>query len=192
MGDQPRLGPAWQHLGDLLIKRRINLDPRYRNRRVFCEEKKIEYRVISDIEGARRSNFSGPMITAIEVAYEIADGAISAVIQDPALTELPERRDVRSAAAVQARTHTPEPSVSFPPGVKPGDLPRWMERLFLYMQDEDPEKGFTLDECKAVQHFVRVVLRQEYDDYSVDAMYNLLGEVRRQRGRNANGKPKAG
>ena len=99
MARQPRVSPAWQNLANLLIQRRVQLNPSYRTRRVFCEEKKIDYRVISDIESARRDNFSGPMIAAIEIAYDIAEGSIEMALKDPNLKELPPRTDARSSAA---------------------------------------------------------------------------------------------
>lgn len=71
---------AGQHLGSQLIRRRIELDPAYRNRRVFTDERGLDYRVVSDIETGRRSNFEGGTITALEVAYSIAPGSIRAAM----------------------------------------------------------------------------------------------------------------
>lgn len=128
MARQPREDPAWQNLARLLTSRRVALDPRYRNRRVFCAEKNLDYRVISDIEGARRDNFSAPMVTAIEVAYEIADGGIRSALADPGLTELP----IRSAPAspVPAMGTVRELAVSVPDWVSLGDLEPWEQHLW--------------------------------------------------------------
>jgi hypothetical protein len=81
MASPPHPDPAWQRLADLLIKRRVDIDVRYRNRRTFCAETDIEYRVISDIEGSRRTNFSRPMISQIENAYRLTPGNIQRILQ---------------------------------------------------------------------------------------------------------------
>ncbi|MGV2384858.1 MAG UNVERIFIED_CONTAM: hypothetical protein LOD86_06255 [Thermobifida fusca] len=126
MTRQP-IDPAWQRLADLLVKRRVSLDPKYKSRRAFCEAKDIDYRVISDLEKARRDNFSPPMITAIEVAYEIADGAIQQALADPAITELPPRR---RTVVVDPLTEPPLP-----------DLEPWERHIWAnpHLSDSDKE-----------------------------------------------------
>jgi hypothetical protein len=81
MASPSRPDPIWKHLGDLLTKRRIDLDHRYANRRTFCTEMNVDYRVISDIEGGRRDNFSRPTIVQIETAYRLARGNIERIVQ---------------------------------------------------------------------------------------------------------------
>lgn len=72
--------PAWQRLGEMLIKRRVDIDARYRNRRIFCADTDTDYRVISDIESARRTNFSQPMISHLETAYRLKAGNIKRMV----------------------------------------------------------------------------------------------------------------
>lgn len=73
--------PAWKRLGDLLIQRRAAIDPRYTKRQTFCDEAEVDYRVVSDIERARRTNFSPPMISALETAYRLTRGNIDRILQ---------------------------------------------------------------------------------------------------------------
>ncbi len=63
---------AWGRLGDALIQRRLDLDlHRYRSRRAFCDDRQIDYRVIFDIENAKRSNFGRATLLDIARAYAI-------------------------------------------------------------------------------------------------------------------------
>ena len=66
----------WQRLGALLIQRRTALDPRYHNRTAFSEATGLNYRVVYDIEEARRANFGTSILAAIEAAYRLEPGAI--------------------------------------------------------------------------------------------------------------------
>ncbi|NRQ38546.1 hypothetical protein HII36_42995 [Nonomuraea sp. NN258] len=75
--DAPTQREAWQRLGTLLRARRAEIDPRYKNRALFCEERGMTPRVISDLEGARRRNFEPETLRLIEIAYELAPGAIT-------------------------------------------------------------------------------------------------------------------
>ncbi|MBF8186366.1 hypothetical protein ITP53_11510 [Nonomuraea sp. K274] len=94
---------AWIRLGELLTARRVEIDPRYTNKRLFAGERGVNYRVISDIEAARRDNFGAPMLRAIEVAYRLERGAIAeAIEQGPAealRVEQPEMRVAEISAA---------------------------------------------------------------------------------------------
>lgn len=72
---------AWQRLGELLKARRAELDPRYVNKRAFCADRGVNYRVVSDIESARRTNFTPEMLRALEVAYRLAPGAIIEAVE---------------------------------------------------------------------------------------------------------------
>ena len=74
MATYPR--EAWQRLGDLLVTRRVELDARYRNRREFAREVQMDYRVIYDIEVARRSNFGTSTLRGLELAYQLPTGAL--------------------------------------------------------------------------------------------------------------------
>jgi hypothetical protein len=72
--------PRWVHLGTLLVRRRVEMNPRFRNRRTFAAERKIEYRYVSDIERAARSNFEAQTIAQFEIAYDLPAGAIERAI----------------------------------------------------------------------------------------------------------------
>jgi hypothetical protein len=71
---------AWRRLADLLIQRRVDIDADYRNRKTFCAERGVDYRVISDLEGARRTNFSRPVVAQIENAYALAAGNLQRIL----------------------------------------------------------------------------------------------------------------
>lgn len=78
-----------QRLGELLIRRRLDLDPRYRNRQVFADERGVEYRIVSDIERARRSNFHAVTIAEIERAYKLPAGAVARYLDGGSLEPQP-------------------------------------------------------------------------------------------------------
>ena len=67
---------TWERLGRLLIQRRTALDPRYNNRQAFATATGLKYRLVYDIEEARRDNFGDTTLTSIEVAYKLDPGAI--------------------------------------------------------------------------------------------------------------------
>jgi hypothetical protein len=96
---------AWTRLGDLLLGRRVQLDVRYRNRRTFAAEVGLDYRVLYDIESARRTNFSDTTKRAIEQAYQLKPGNIDQVLKGGGLdaNELD-----RHAAHPQPPVATPE------------------------------------------------------------------------------------
>jgi len=84
--------PAWKRLGDLLVRRRIELDPRYRNRRLFTSERGAEYRIVNAIERGERSNYEPATLSALEVAYSLAPGAILRAADGAGLQPQPETR----------------------------------------------------------------------------------------------------
>jgi hypothetical protein len=71
---------AWQRLGDLLVARRIELSPRWRNRTRFAEEVGLHWRMLFDIERAKRQSFPAETLMAIEVAYRWQYGSIERVL----------------------------------------------------------------------------------------------------------------
>lgn len=76
----------WQRLGELLVQRRIELAPRYRERTVFAAEHDLDWRLLHDIERGKRETFKPETLAAIEVAYQWQRGSIQAVLAggDPA------------------------------------------------------------------------------------------------------------
>jgi hypothetical protein len=75
----------WKRLGKSLLARRVELDLRYRNRRVFADDVGLDYRVLYDIESGRRSNYSDATLHAIERAYQVQAGSIRGVLAGGAL-----------------------------------------------------------------------------------------------------------
>lgn len=71
------------------MRRRIELDPRYRNRRLFTAERSVEYRIVNDIEKGRRDNFEPQTIAALEAAYDLAPGSIGRAYQGGELQPAP-------------------------------------------------------------------------------------------------------
>ena len=97
---------AWQRLGEMLERRRVELDTRYANLRLFSGERGIDYRLAWDVEHAARTNYRRPTLTSIEVAYALRPGSIRLVLSggDPVLLD--------SEAAAQAPP--PHPRYSDP------------------------------------------------------------------------------
>lgn len=83
-------GQDWQRLGELLIRRRLDLDPRYRNRQVFAAERGVEYRIVSDFERHRRSNYHAVTIAEIERAYDLPPGSVGRVLAGGDLEPAPD------------------------------------------------------------------------------------------------------
>jgi hypothetical protein len=81
-------GDQWQRLGALLIQRRTQLSPRFHNRGAFCEATGLKYRLIYDIEEARRTNFGSSTLAAIEAAYRLAPGAIGRYLAGGGVREI--------------------------------------------------------------------------------------------------------
>ncbi|MFF4989669.1 hypothetical protein ACFY19_20920 [Streptosporangium saharense] len=79
---------AWAQLGALLKARRVEIDTRYRNRSLFCRERQLHYRVVGDLEGARRTNFTADLLRAAEVAYGLARGAITTALSEAPVESL--------------------------------------------------------------------------------------------------------
>lgn len=99
-------------LGELLVRRRIELDPRYRNRRTFTDERAPGlYRIINDIELGRRDNYEPGTVAALEAAYDIAPGAISRALEGGEL-EPPDSQALppQPSAVAEDPSATPETS----------------------------------------------------------------------------------
>lgn len=70
-------GPDWQRLGELLQRRRVEIDPRYRNLALFAREHGLNERLVSDIEHGRRGGYRKGTRMALEIAYELDPGSIA-------------------------------------------------------------------------------------------------------------------
>ena len=85
---------AWERLGEWLVRRRLELDPRYRNRRTFTRERAPDlYRIVNDIELGRRDNYEPATLAAIESAYDLPAGAIGQFIAGVPPAGEPEARE---------------------------------------------------------------------------------------------------
>jgi hypothetical protein len=106
---------AWLRLGELLTARRAELDPRFVNRRRFAEARRVNERVVADIERGRRTNFTHEMLRALEVAYALEMGAILEAVAAGPVDSL------RTQLSVTA-LHTDD-GVLLVPGIPPNMTP---------------------------------------------------------------------
>lgn len=100
-------GANWKRLGEMLVRRRIELDPRYANRQTFAKQTGVNYRTISDVERGRRDNYEDATLTALEVAYAVKPGSIGRALADGELEPLP---GPRAAGPPSLRPVPPLPS----------------------------------------------------------------------------------
>lgn len=103
---------AWQRLGDLLVTRRVQIDPRYTTRRTFVAEthsgkQDSWYRMITSIENGSRDNYSRETLAAIEIAYQLQPGSLHRT-----LTEGGELEPLQQPAAPQAPADSPDHAAS--------------------------------------------------------------------------------
>jgi len=66
----------WERVGALLIDRRIEISPRYANRRVFAEETSLNWRMLHDAEHGKRATFKPETVRAFETAYRLVPGSL--------------------------------------------------------------------------------------------------------------------
>lgn len=82
---------AWTQLGRYLEQRRVELDTRYRNLTLFCQDKGIDYRLAWDIEHARRTNYRRTTLLALESAYGLRAGRIQDYLAKAQITAAAEQ-----------------------------------------------------------------------------------------------------
>lgn len=96
---------AWKRLGELLTRRRVELDVRYQNRTTFTDERGLDYRLAYDIEEARRTNFRKGTLAGIANAYAVTADSLLAVLRDahaqlePVESPVPQAPAARGAGA---------------------------------------------------------------------------------------------
>lgn len=73
---------ARRRLGTLLVRRRVELDPRWKNRALFARETGINLRLVQDIENGamNRKRFDESTKALFEVNYRWAPGSFDAVL----------------------------------------------------------------------------------------------------------------
>lgn len=99
----------WEQLGPLLMQRRVTLSPQWHNRGAFSKATGVDYRLVYDIEEARRTNFGGATLAAIEAAYRLAPGTIGRFLDGGELEMLPS-----ASASSLPRIGPPGPADDFP------------------------------------------------------------------------------
>lgn len=102
---------AWQRLGDLLVTRRVQIDPRYTSRRTFVAEthsgrQDSWYRMITSVENGSRDNYSRETLAAIEIAYQLQPGSLNRALTGGELEPL------QQPAAPQAPADSPDRAAS--------------------------------------------------------------------------------
>ena len=90
---------ARKRLGELLTLRRVELDPRYRNRSLFAKEREINLRLAQDIENAARDNFDAPTRAFIALKYGWTADSVDRVLAggDPVPVERASSRGTDTA-----------------------------------------------------------------------------------------------
>jgi hypothetical protein len=93
----------WQHVGEQLQQRRVQLDRRWRNRTIFADEAALNYKMVQDIETHARTNFEIPTRADIELAYCLMPGNIRRMLDGGPLEPDPEaERRLRVRQNLQA------------------------------------------------------------------------------------------
>lgn len=152
---------AWRRLGDALVARRVQLDTRYSNRSTFADETGVDYRVLFDIENAKRTNFSRKTIAEIELAYGLPVGSIETALKDPDFTGFPDHPVIRRSAGAASK---PRPLNAVPDWVGAEEA-RWRMRL----HQDAVARG--LDKTGHLVDGLNVASRE-------DEMWDLLGDQR--------------
>jgi hypothetical protein len=103
---------AWQRLGDLLVTRRVQIDPRYTSRRTFVAEthsgkQDSWYRMITSVENGSRDNYSRETLAAIEIAYQLQPGSLNRTLTEGGALE-----PLQQPAPPQAPADSPDQAAS--------------------------------------------------------------------------------
>lgn len=67
---------AWLRLGRLLQSRRVHIDPAYANRLTFCSATGLNYKLVQEVERAKRRTFTDVTFALFEAAYRLTSGSI--------------------------------------------------------------------------------------------------------------------
>lgn len=107
--------PDWRALGDLLVRRRVQLDPHYKNRRRFVTDthsgsKDSWYRIITSVETGARTNYSRETLAAMEVAYQLEPGSLVRSLRTGTLEPKVHEVMVAQGAAVGGTPHDAQPT----------------------------------------------------------------------------------
>jgi hypothetical protein len=102
---------AWGHVARLLRDRRIELGARYKNKRLFSDERQLNRRMLWLAESGRPAKFEFETRRAIESAYGLAPGSFDRMLDGG---------DLEPSAANPAAAPAGPPPLSFP-GADPAD-----------------------------------------------------------------------
>jgi hypothetical protein len=80
---------AWKRVGPLLAARRVQISPRYANRRAFAAETGVNWRTLHDAEHAKRANFKAETLRQFESAYRLASGSLDRALAGGELEPAP-------------------------------------------------------------------------------------------------------
>ncbi|MDT0302966.1 hypothetical protein [Streptomonospora wellingtoniae] len=110
---------VWERLAELLVQQRGRIDS---NARRFADSTRLNYRLIYDIEHARRTNFRPAKLAEIEHAYRLRAGAITDLLEGRAETLEPDSgtADFAGTAAEDSRGH-----IKGAPMLRPNEELRW-------------------------------------------------------------------
>jgi hypothetical protein len=132
---------ARKRLGTMLVQRRAQLDPAFRNRNAFVETVRLDYRVLFDIENAKRDNFGPETLAAIEIGYGWKHGSITAVLDGGDPEPEPVKPHLAIAGAVTGQSDPDLADIPDPPADLPDrfvqtwyDVEPW-HRAFLLATD---------------------------------------------------------
>jgi hypothetical protein len=65
----------------MLVGRRVQIDPAYRNRQKFIAATGLNERLVADVENARRFSYRAATVASFEDAYQLTRGSFDRVLQ---------------------------------------------------------------------------------------------------------------
>jgi hypothetical protein len=110
---------AWERLGRLLARRRVELDPAYRSRQKFVEATGLNERLVADLENARRTSYRDTTVYAVENAYKVVSGSLTRALEGGPLAPQPEQTGDPQGMPGFAIP----PDLEMPPGIDLSSLP---------------------------------------------------------------------
>jgi hypothetical protein len=79
----------WERVGRQLAERRVQVDARYANRRLFADETGLNWRTVYDAEYGKRATFRRETVTSFEAAYRLVPGSLARSLAGGPLEPLP-------------------------------------------------------------------------------------------------------
>lgn len=110
----------WTRLGEMLQQQRVRLDPRYRSRQVFSDDRGINYRLSQDLETGARGNYERSTLTHAEMAYGWMPGSFAAVLAGGDPVQMPPRPEYADPAEQRIADEVWEANISSGPELARG------------------------------------------------------------------------